>query len=367
MRVKYLNEDKTRGHLQSIAGGLDRIASLQALRGDRDSAIRTRRRLVELSEENPELGSNLRIGSLQSLGELQRLAGQPKDAVESLRKALDQCEQEQLGHKAALVRADLGRLLFDMGESAEARQILDRAREAQEKLFELGERRAWRQTGLADTFTTLGNLHEWGVHGRREALLPAKKAAAIYEEIEAKGGRSDYYQAELARTLNNLGLARAVAGKLVEGQRDVERGKKIRERLLSNQPLIIDRRADLARSYYHSARIQILTRATDKARESIRQAEELYAGIPPKAPEDIYFQACMKALQAGLIEAGKPEGEPERAERQRRADQAMELLKQSVAAGYAYTSRFKKYSPLDSLRSRPDFQDLLRSLGQLSK
>ncbi len=153
----------------------------------------------------------------------------------------------------------------------------------------------------------------------------------------------------------------------MDGQRDVERGKTIRERLLSKQPLIIDRRADLARSYYHSARIQVLTGATDKAKESIRQAEELYAGIPPKAPEDIYFQACMKALQAGLIEAAKPEGEPERAARQRRADEAMELLKRSVAAGYANPSRFKKDSPLDSLRSRPDFQDLSRSLGQPSK
>ena len=167
--------------------------------------------------------------------------------------------------------------------------------------------------------------------------------------------------------LNNRGLARAVAGKTVDGQRDVERGKKIRERLLSDQPLIIDRRADLARSCYHSARIHVLTGATDKAKESIRQAEELYAGIPPKGPEDIYFQACMKALQAGLIEAGKPEGEPERAARQRQTDQAMELLKQSVAAGYANPSRFKKDSPLDSLRSRPDFQELLRSLGQPSK
>ncbi len=128
-RVKYLNEDKTRGHLQSIAGGLDRIASLQSLRGDRDSAIRTRRRLVELSEENPELGSNLRIGSLQSLGELQRLAGRPKDAVESLRKALDQCEQKKDELRAALVQADLGRLLFDMGRARrDARRSIERAK-----------------------------------------------------------------------------------------------------------------------------------------------------------------------------------------------------------------------------------------------
>ena len=279
---------------------------------------------------------------------------------------MDRCEQKKDELWAARIQADLGRLLFDMGESAEGRQTLDRARETQERFFAIGEHMLGRQSELADTYTTLANIHVAETRPA-EALSFYEKAAAIYEEIEAKSRTSDYYQAELARALNNLGLARAVAGKPVEGQRDVERGKKIRERLLSDQPLIIDHRADLARSHYHSARIHVLTGATDKAKESIRKAEELYAGIPPKGPEDIYFKACMKALQAGLIEAGKPDKEPERAARQRFADQAMELLKQSVAAGYANPSRFKNDSPLDSVRSRPDFQELLRSLGQPSK
>ena len=141
----------------------------------------------------------------------------------------------------------------------------------------------------------------------------------------------------------------------------------MRERLLTGQPLNIDPRADLARSWYHLARIQALSGAAAEAIASIRKAEELYAGIPPKAPEDIYFRACMKAVHGGLLGANKADqalSADERSERQRLADEAMTLLKQAVSAGYSNKSRFQKDPPLESLRSRPDFQELLRSLGR---
>jgi hypothetical protein len=166
--------------------------------------------------------------------------------------------------------------------------------------------------------------------------------------------------------LNNLGLARATAGKPLEGRRDIERGKALRERLYADQPLNVEYRADLARSYYHLARIHVLSGAAAEARESIRKAEELYTGIPPKGPEDIYFQACVKALHARLVGAGKPERDltpAERAERQKDADEAMGLLKRAVAAGYRNPSQLKNDPPLASLRSQPDFQELLRSLS----
>ena len=136
---------------------------------------------------------------------------------------------------------------------------------------------------------------------------------------------------------------------------------------MDGQPLNIDARADFARSYYHLARIQVLSGAMDKAQASIQKAEELYSVIPPKGPEDIYFRACMKALQAGLRTGGKVDGEltaAARSERERDIGEAMGLLKQAVAAGYANFSRFKTDPPLDSLRSRPDFQKLLQSLDR---
>jgi hypothetical protein len=54
----------------------------------------------------------------------------------------------------------------------------------------------------------------------------------------------------------------------------------------------------------------------------------------------------------------------ESAERRRDADEAMGLLKQAVAAGYGNPSRLRGDPPLESLRSRPDFQELLRSTAR---
>jgi serine/threonine-protein kinase len=370
-RVNYLSDAPTHDvrAIRNIATGLNRIASLQAMLGDRDSAIRTRRRLVELYDANPVLGKEAATQARLDLGNLQRLAGRPDDAERSLRQALDGYEQIENPWKAGLTMSDLGRLLVDMGKANEGRQILDRAREKQEGLLAASPSLGWRRGDLAATYTTLGNLHE-GEARLAESLSFYQKAEAIYQEINAQAVKSDFYQAELARALNNLGLAKVRTGKLVEGQHDVERGQAIRERLLADQPLNIERRADLARSSYHLARIQVLMGAVADAIGSIRKAEELYAGIPPKGPEDIYFRACMKALLAGLLGAGKAEGEvspADRAERQRVADEAVGLLKQAVGAGYANPSRLKNDPPLESLHSRPDFQELLRSLRRPSE
>ncbi len=365
-RVNYLTDKHQGGGqwVRYIVGGLDRIASLQAMLGDRDSAIGTRRRLIELCDANPQLGLDAPADAVLSLGELQRLAGRPDDAVRSLQEALKRFEGMNYEAKVALAQADLGRLLFDMGRADEGRRMLELAWGTQEKLAAAGG----MATNLADTYTTLANLHQ-AESRPKEALGFYEKAEAMYEKFAA-GRATVYFQTELARALNNRGLARAMNGQLREGLRDVERGKEIRERLLSGQPLNIDARADLARSWYHRARIQVLMGAAAEAIASIRKAEELYAGIPPKGPEDIYFRACMKALHGGLLGANKAERDlssSERSERQHLADEAMALLKQAAAAGYANPSRFQNDPPLESLRSRPDFQELLRSLGPPAK
>jgi hypothetical protein len=158
-----------------------------------------------------------------------------------------------------------------------------------------------------------------------------------------------------------------MTGQLREGERDVERGKDIREKLLAEQPLNIEHRADLARSYYHLTRIHVLAGETDPAKASIQKAEELYSTIPPKGPEDTYFRGCMRALHAELQTGRKADSElaaADRAERERRIGEAMAFLRQAVAAGYRNSSRFKTEPSLDSLRSRPDFQELVQSLSR---
>ena len=202
-RVKYLTDKQQGGGrmVQYITFGLDRIASLQAMLGDRESAIRTRRRLIELYDANPRLAAVGAANAWLSLGELERLAGRPDAAAQSLRETLKRFEEIHDEMKVALAQTDLGRLLFDMGRADEGRGMLELALGTQEKFAASG----LAAMDLQDTYTTLANLHE--AEGRsKEALGFYEKAEAIYEKL-ASGRPTIYIRAELARSLNNLGLA----------------------------------------------------------------------------------------------------------------------------------------------------------------
>jgi eukaryotic-like serine/threonine-protein kinase len=300
---------------------------------------------------------------LLGLGNLLRLMGRPDDAVQTMREALQRMEGIFHEPKLAVVQADLGRLLFDIGQADEARRLLESARETQERFVAAGAHAP--SANLAATYTTLGNLHDAEARPA-EALNYFEKAAAIHRDL-AEHTRVAYFHAEFARALNNLGLAKALTGKLHDGRSDIDQGKKIRERLLADQPLNIEYRSDLARSYYHLARLNVLAGAIADAIASIRKSEELYTGIPPKGPEDIYFKGCIKALECGLVGKGKKAQElspAERGERQRFALEAIALLREAAAAGFSNPSHFKNDPALEPLRSRQDFQELLQSLGK---
>jgi serine/threonine-protein kinase len=353
--------------MSNLARALERLASLQALLGNRDEAIRTRRKVVDVYDKLPGEGPGAAAGALLNLGNLQRMAGLPDDALRSLREALDRYErlntEGTYEAKVALIRADLGRHLNDIGQSSEALRLLEQARQTQEELVRTARRPINFQQNLAATYVTLGNLYE-GEDRLDDALRLYEKSKQIYEEL-AQSPQDRWDRAELARSLNNVGLARARSGRVDQGRSDVERGLKIREELLADQPLNIECQGDLARSHYHLARVQTLAGTPAEALGSVANAEELSAGVPPKGPEDVYYRACLKAMRAGLVGGGKPEPDltaSDRDDRRNTADEAIARLKQAVASGYRNRTRFEHDSPLDPLRARPDFQELLRSL-----
>jgi tetratricopeptide (TPR) repeat protein len=356
--------------LMELARALESIASIQALLGQKDEAIANRSRAVVVYDSIDAPGTAPAAAeALLNLGNAQRMAGRPDDAIRSLRDALARFERLNAGGatnvKVALALADLGRMLSDSGRGDEAREALERARDLQEPLVRNSRVTAFPHN-LGATLTTLGNLH--GNEQRlADSLQAYEEATKLYEGLFAKGPKEPFTRAELARSLNNLGLALARTGRSKEGLDTAERGMKLRSDLLADQPLNIEYRSDLARSHFHLALIQVLARQQAGAIKSIAKAEELYTGIPPKGPEDIYFQACLSAMRAGLVAGGKPDTElslAERAERLHFGDLAMARLKQARAAGYWPAGLLASDPALDSLRGRLDFQEMLRSVSK---
>ena len=174
--------------------------------GDRDSAIRTRRRLVELYDATPGFPADRATGVLLSLGKLQRLAGRPDDAVRSLREAL------------APLRADESRIEGGPGPGGPRPAPVryagrpKRGGPARARPEDPGEARGERR--LPQTWPTPTRRWQTSTRrkdGRGRPWASTRRPAAIYEYFV---GRSDaYFRAELARALNNLGLARAASGK----------------------------------------------------------------------------------------------------------------------------------------------------------
>jgi serine/threonine-protein kinase len=352
----------------SAARGLERVASIQAILGDRESAIQTRCEVVALYDAAPATHPGNAAKALLDLGNLQRLAGHPDDSARSIEESLRR--YEHMGDPTvyeldvALVSADLGRLRNDMGQAEEGRRLLERALEIQERRHKPRSDQGWLAGRLGATYMTLGNLHE--DEGRIDvAQSYHEKSEAIYRRLFERTQKSDWNRAEWARSLNNLGLMQARAGRINDGRKAVERGQEMREQLLRDQPLNIEYRGDLARSHYHQARIAVLAGDKPAALREIKKTQELYTDIPPKGPEDIYFQACLKAMLADLAgpEDGASESPVNAREREQAAQEAVQLLKQAVAAGYANIHRLKNDPPLAPLQSREDFQELLRSVS----
>jgi serine/threonine-protein kinase len=362
-----LAQDKSQ-RIRDVALGLERVASIQAVLGKRDEAIATRKKIVSIYETLPGQGPQSAAQQLRELANVERLAGRPDDSLKSFQRSLELFRQidadgnQQM--EIARSESDMGLLLKDIGRFEAARKALENAR----RVFQESLQRSpgtYVVERLASTATALGNLQleagRWN-----DALAYHEEASRLYESRLAGQPKSQtYYPAEFARSLNNLGLCLCLMGKPEEGRQILERGRKIREQLLSDQPLNIDFRGDLARSEYHLTLADLLAKRPQDALIHLRKAEELYTGVPPKAPEDWYYQACLLSVQASLVGNGQPEAKltpAERDERSRTANAAMKQLREAVAHGYRNHIAMKNDFTLDGLRSRPDFQELIRSL-----
>jgi hypothetical protein len=117
---------------------------------------------------------------------------------------------------------------------------------------------------------------------------------------------------------------------------------------------------DLAESLLRFGQVRRASGDVARAAADWRRAGGIFASHPSEGGEVALFEACCHAALSGL--AGAEGSGVSNAEGMAEAEKAMAILRRAVAAGYHDRDLMRIEAGLDPLRSRPDFQALMRDL-----
>jgi eukaryotic-like serine/threonine-protein kinase len=157
-----------------------------------------------------------------------------------------------------------------------------------------------------------------------------------------------------------MGWALSRTGKPAEALAAVERAIAITQKLADADPNVTSWQRDLAVNLGFVGGVHLKAGRTADAVASTHRAVAILRRLPSRTPRDLYNLACCQGELAGL--AAAPGSGMTAAEGRAEADQAMEWLRQAVAAGYHNVALMRRDTSLDLLRSRLDFQLLMMDL-----
>src|SRR5262249_23290021 len=138
----------------------------------------------------------------------------------------------------------------------------------------------------------------------------------------------------------------------------------IRKKLAEANPAVTAYQRDLASGLSRLGIVQRRGGRPAEAAASFKQSIAIMEGLPSLIPGQHYDLACFRALLAGV--AADPGSGVTAAEARAAADGAMAELRQAVTGGFRNVALMKTDTDLDALRSRPDFQQLVKELGAKS-
>ncbi len=358
-------------------------AILMRLDGRRDEALRTLRRAEGLLEPliAADPGSvprrNELSSILQNIGQIQLEKGQTSEAIETLEKALEieaqlaAEERRAIEPRISMARAHglLGQALMSQPDGAEP------ALESYQKAVELREEVAREHPELADQAYLLAmelgdlNLAQQMVGKLDSARKGLLRAAEILERLDRRYPDVLNYQGGLASTYNMMSDLHRRRREPAESLAFARKARDMLERLVARHPKDAISQIDLAKAHNNIGRG--LQQAGDpvEALRSFQRAVDLYESLPEIDPRNYYNLACNVALCIPLIgarpgssEAVDPESlsKGDRFRRQKYGDRAMELLRRAVRGGLVNLEILQSDTDLDAIRSRTDFEELIR-------
>ncbi len=207
------------------------------------------------------------------------------------------------------------------------------------------------------------------------ALATARRAVEVFEQLDRRFPGVLNYRGGLARTYNVMSDVQRRRGDQGESLASAEKARPMLERLVAEHPGEIDSHLDLTKTYNNIGRVHQQAGETAAALRSFQRAVNLFEGLPELAARDRYNLACNLALCIPLI--GAKEGtqgvlDPEavspsdRVRRQIYGERAIEVLRKAVRGGFANNEILQSDPDLAAIRSRDDFQKIVKEIDEES-
>ena len=181
---------------------------------------------------------------------------------------------------------NLGTLLSDMGQPAEAQNRYEHALEMRESLLDGKPDSVVYQSDVAMTLNNLGNLLS-DMGQPVEAENSYDRALTMYESLLAGEPGNVVYQSQVATTLNNLGTLLKNMGQPVEAQNRYERALKMRESLLKTDPENSIYQSRMAKTFLQLWELMINSADSKGPGESFTEYKKASQNLQKKAS---YFQ-----------------------------------------------------------------------------
>jgi eukaryotic-like serine/threonine-protein kinase len=334
-----------------------------------------------LISAHPEsISQRLELGViLRNIAEIQKRDGKPDDAIKSIEQVLaidSQLAAETPGSlepriALAMACASLGRLLaVQPSETLQAIAVYHQAIELHEAVTQERPELAEQSYRLASELSDMSSLQR-KIGQTESALKNLRRALQIFERLDQLYPGVVSYQQGLGMAYNMISDLERRRGEREEAFAIAQKARTLFERLVAENPRNVTYRRDLTKSYNNLGRLQVQAGEPAEALWSFQHAVDLFESLHELDPHDSYNLACNVALcipligvKKGLQGASQELSKGDRLRRQLYGDRAIEALRQAADARSLDTQTFQDDHDLDSLRSRADFQSLLKELEE---
>jgi tetratricopeptide (TPR) repeat protein len=378
-----------RNHQANLARTLKDFGEVLMAREARlDEALQSFRRAQELVEaliagDPQSVPCRLQLGAiLLDISEIQVHRGEPNLATEALELVLaiefelaaEDTQSIEPPISLAKAQASLGRLLLNQPDQClQAAIAFHRAIEIRERLTQDHPELADQSCELALDLRNLSILQQ-KLRQPEAAFMNLSRSLEIFERVDQLYPGVINFQQGLGSTYNLMSNLERQRGERTDAFTFAQKARTVFERLGSTDPEDASWRLELAKSHNNMGRLLREAGKPAEALRSFQRAVDVYEGQPALDPENSFNLACNLALCMPLIgDDGGSQGarsaplKPSKSDELRRklyGDRGMEALRVSAAAGFVSPQVLQTDTDLDPLRSRPDFQALMKEVEE---